>query len=235
MTPPGFGAFEIVTETFNYLYMHKFDRIIVPDAADPTENLSGRLSHEMRFLKAPQKVYYAGVLTSVARMNVVQDVDLFISISGPDPPRAQMEEFILAQVGKLDLPRIVITLGKPEDRGVRQLSDRVTVYGFLDRARQQEMLNRAKMVACRSGYTTMMELAELGRKALIIPTPGQTEQEYLGRYCRERGIFHSVSQYELDLVRDVEIAGRMTGLTFSTDTQANVERLYHDLFAPILE
>jgi len=189
----------------------------------------------MRFLKAPRKVYYAGVLSSAARMNVPQDVDLFVSISGPDPPRAQMEELILGQVGKLDLARIVVTLGKPEVRGVQQISGRVTVHGFLDRAGQQEMLNRAKMVVCRSGYTTMMELAELRRKALVIPTPGQTEQEYLGRYYRERGFFHSVSQYDLDLVRDLEIARRMTGVTFSTDTQANVERLYRDLFAPVLE
>jgi len=235
MTPPGFGTFEIVTETFNYLYMRKFDRIIVPDAADPTENLSGRLSHDMRFLKAPRKVYYAGVLSSVARLDAPQDVDLFISLSGPDPPRAQMEAFILAQVGKLDLPRIVVTLGKPEARGVQPLSDRVTVYGFLDRAGQQEMLNRAKIVVCRSGYTTMMELAELGRKALLIPTPGQTEQEYLGRTCRERGFFHAVSQYDLDLVRDLQIARRTTGVPFACNTQANVERLYNDLFAPVLD
>jgi len=235
MTPPGLGPFEIVTETFNYLYMHKFDRIIVPDAADPAENLSGRLSHEMRFLKAPRKVYYAGVLSSVARLDVPQDVDLFISISGPDPPRAQMEALILGHVRELDMGRIVVTLGKPEARGVQSLTDRVTVYGFLDRAGQQEMLNRAKMVVCRSGYTTMMELAELRKRALIIPTPGQTEQEYLGRYCRERGFFHSVSQYELDLVRDVEIARQTTGAPMMCHTQANVERLYHDLFAPVLE
>ena len=80
-----------------------------------------------------------------------------------------------------------------------------------------------------------MELAELGKKALFIPTPGQTEQEYLGRYYEDRGYFHSVSQYELDMERDVEKARQMTGVPFAHDTQANLERLYKDLFAPVLD
>jgi len=188
----------------------------------------------MRWLK-PEKIFYAGVLASVARMDVPRDVDLFISISGPEVQRVGLERIILGQVRQVDLPRIVITLGKPEVMDVRPLSDRITVYGFLDRAGQQEMMNRAHLVVCRSGYTTVMELAELGKKALLIPTPGQTEQEYLARYYAQRGFFHAVSQYNLDLVRDIEKARQTTGAPFACDTRANVERLYHDLFAPILD
>jgi len=92
------------------------------------------------------------------------------------------------------------------------VSGNTTVYGYLDRQGQQEIMNRAKLVVCRSGYTTVMELAELGKKALFIPTPGQTEQEYLGRYYAELGWFHSVSQYELDLRRDIAKAQAMTGV-----------------------
>jgi hypothetical protein len=69
----------------------------------------------------------------------------------------------------------------------------------------------------------------------MIPTPGQTEQEYLGRYYQEKGFYHSVSQYSLDLPRDIELARQMTGVPFKTNTQGNLERLYNDLFAPILD
>ena len=234
MTPPGFGFFERVTERFNYHYLRRFDRVIVPDNADPERNLSGRLSHDLR-LMAPEKIYYAGVLSSVSRTDVPQDVDLFVSISGPEPPRTQMERLILDHVGEVRADRIVIALGQPEVKEKRQLDARTTVYGFLDRAGQQEMMNRARMIICRSGYTTVMELAELGKKALLIPTPGQTEQEYLGRYYAERGLFHTVSQYELDLPRDVEKAQAMSGVPFKADTRANVERLYKDLLEPALE
>ena len=235
MTPPSIHYMDTVTEFFNYLYLAPFDRVIVPDVAHPTENLSGRLSHQTRWLKPSGKVYYAGVMSSTARMNVPQDVDLFISVSGPEPQRTQLEQIILQRAPDVRADRIVIALGKPETRETRRLNERITVHSFLDRAGQQEMLNRARLVVCRSGYTTVMELAELGKKALMIPTPGQTEQEYLGRYYAERGYFHSVSQYELDLERDVEKARQMTGVPFACDTRANVERLYRDLFAPALE
>ena len=235
MTPPGLEAFERLTEFFNYVHLNPFDRIIVPDAADLEQNLSGRLSHDMRHLRDSPKVYYAGPLSSVRKMDVEQDVDLFISISGPEPPRTQLENTILEKVREVEADRIVVALGKPEVTETREIDGRIEVHGFLDRAKQQEMLNRARFVVCRSGYTTVMELAELGRKALFIPTPGQTEQVYLGRYYEERGFFHTVGQYEMDLPSDIEKARTYTGPPFPTDTRANVERLYQDLFAPVLD
>jgi uncharacterized protein (TIGR00661 family) len=235
MTPPSIHYMDFLTEFFNYIYLAPFKGIIVPDMPHPTQNMAGRLAHDLHWLKHSKKVYYAGVLSSVKKMDVPQDIDLFFSISGPEPQRTQLEKIILDRVGDVKAGRIVVTLGKPEVKEVRQIGDRITVYGFLDRTRQTEMMNRAQMVICRSGYTTVMELAELGKKALFIPTPGQTEQEYLGRYYEDRGYFHSVSQFELDLPRDIERARQMTGLPFTSNTQANVERLYQDLFAPVLD
>jgi len=235
MTPPGLEAFERVTEFFNWVYLRPFERIIVPDAADAAENLSGRLSHDLRYLRRSRRVYYAGPLSSVRRMDGAQDVDLFLSISGPEPPRTQLERTILEKVQEVEGDRIVVALGKPEVTETREIDGRIEVHGFLDRPRQQEMLNRARFVVCRSGYTTVMELAELGRKALFIPTPGQTEQVYLGNYYEERGYFHTVDQYDLDLPRDIEKAKTYTGAPFENDTRANVERLYADLFAPVLD
>jgi uncharacterized protein (TIGR00661 family) len=234
MTPPAISYMDFLTEFFNYLYLAPFDRIIVPDVDDPKVNLAGRLAHDMRWLKSSKKVYYAGIISSVVKREVPQDIDLFISISGPEPQRTQLEKIIFDRVDEVKAGRIVITLGKPEVKETRELSDRITVHGFLDRDGQGEMMNRAQLVVCRSGYTTVMELAELGKKALFIPTPGQTEQEYLGRYYAERGYFHSVSQYELDLVRDIERARQMTGAPFVSDTRENVARLYEEVFKPAL-
>ena len=96
------------------------------------------------------------------------------------------------------------------------------------------MLNRAKMIVARTGYTTVMELAELKKKALLIPTPGQTEQEYLGWLYRQEKLFHCVSQYELDILRDVEIARKFPGVNWDCSTEKSVKRLYNDILAPIL-
>jgi uncharacterized protein (TIGR00661 family) len=231
--PSALRPFRFVAELFNYFYHRRFRAVIVPDYADPVENLSGRLAHGLWFARR-RRIYYAGILSSVRRMDVAEDVDVFISISGPEPQRTELERIVLERVGECPGKRIVVTLGKPEVKEVRRIGERIMVHGFLDRAGQEEMMNRAKLTVCRSGYTTVMELAELGKKALFIPTPGQTEQEYLARYYARRGWFHSASQYSLDLPRDIARARGMAGLPFRADTRANVEKLYAEVFGPAL-
>ena len=73
-------------------------------------------------------------------------------------------------------------------------------------------MNRSRLMITRPGYTTIMELAVLGKKALLIPTPGQTEQVYLASYHSKKGNFYSVSQEKLNLARDVEEAKRYPGI-----------------------
>jgi len=74
------------------------------------------------------------------------------------------------------------------------------------------MLNRARVIVTRSGYTTLMELAELGKRALFVPTPGQSEQEYLARFHRARGHVWSTTQRELDIPADVQHAQAASGI-----------------------
>lgn len=233
MVPKLLRSWEFVTESWNARFQGRFRRVIVPDYADPAVCLSGRMSHGLSRLP-PSKLYYAGILASVERMDVEEDVDVFVSVSGPEPQRTEFERIVMDRIEDVPGDRIEIALGKPEVREKPRVNGRITVHGYLDREAQQRMLNRARMVVCRSGYTTLMELAELGKKALLVPTPGQTEQEYLAEYHAERGFFHAVSQYDLDLRRDLKRASEMTGIPFRTETRADVERLYEDIFEPVL-
>jgi UDP-N-acetylglucosamine:LPS N-acetylglucosamine transferase len=61
----------------------------------------------------------------------------------------------------------------------------------------KEIISGSDNIITRSGYSTIMELVSLNCTALIIPTPGQTEQEYLAEYLSEKGWFYSVSQSEI--------------------------------------
>jgi hypothetical protein len=91
-------------------------------------------------------------------------------------------------------------------------------------------MNRARFLISRSGYTTMMEMAELEKKhGLFTPTPGQTEQEYLSRYYARKGWFLSRSQYKLNLTSDVPIAMKCQGFPRMTKTKENIRRLYEDV------
>ena len=59
------------------------------------------------------------------------------------------------------------------------------------------MVTGSDSIISRSGYTTIMELISMNCAALLIPTPGQTEQEYLAEYLSEKGWFHTISQSEI--------------------------------------
>lgn len=221
-------------EMWNERMLAPFERIIVPDYADPEECLSGRMSHSLLRIR-PSQVYYAGILSGIEKMPLPKDVDVFISVSGPEPQRVDFEQVIMEHLGEFDGQRVVVTLGKPEERRTWRMGKNITVHSYLDRRQQAEMMNRARMIVCRSGYTTLMELAELRKQALLIPTPGQSEQEVLAAMHRNRERFHAVQQTELDLQRDLATAAKRPGFTFGTPTEENLERLYEDVFSPILD
>ncbi|HLW00628.1 MAG TPA: glycosyltransferase [Ktedonobacterales bacterium] len=186
-------------EYFNYRAFAPFTRLIVPDFA--VDSLSGALSHDLRFV-APERLAYIGPLSSVRRRPVAEDLDYFITISGPEPQRGMLEQRLLEQAPLLP-GHGVMALGRP-GAGFLGWHGNCRVYGYLDRAAQEETLNRARLVVSRSGYSTLMELAELGKRALLIPTPGQTEQEYLGRYHQQRGAAPMVEQSVLQLASDMQ-------------------------------
>ncbi|HVC32055.1 MAG TPA: glycosyltransferase [Chloroflexota bacterium] len=195
-------------------------RFVVPDFEK--NGLSGELSHHLRFVR-PEDVAYIGILSGVRRQSVPQDVDCYVSISGPEPQRTILEKIVLRQV--YDLPgRVVVSLGKPDEERQSWSRGGVTVYSYVNRCQQGDLLNRARLVVSRSGYTTMMELAELGKRALLIPTPGQTEQEYLAELHRHRGTFYSVPQTRVDLPRDLALAGDYPGYVPEHTTEDSIAR-----------
>jgi UDP-N-acetylglucosamine:LPS N-acetylglucosamine transferase len=66
------------------------------------------------------------------------------------------------------------------------------------------MIRGAKMIISRPGYSSVMEFISCGKYALFVPTPGQTEQEYLARYFRHKRYFNFVPQEKMDLKHDLE-------------------------------
>ena len=205
--PVRIEVFERVTEGFNYLFRKNFCKFLVPDWEK--NGLSGDLSHNLRYFKKGM-VEYLGPVCDLKKRDLPEDIDYFISISGPEPQRTILERKIMDQIFTLK-GKIVVTLGKPEEKREKTYSN-IKVFSYLDREKQEEMMNRSRLVITRPGYTTIMELAALGKKALLIPTPGQTEQVYLANYHKEKGNFYSVSQEKLNLATDVEEAKRYPGI-----------------------
>jgi UDP-N-acetylglucosamine transferase subunit ALG13 len=204
------GLTESVAEWGQRRLLRGFTKILIPDV-EADGGLSGWLGHDPDFDWGAGRLVYIGPLSSVSRMEVEQDIDVFFSVSGIEPQRGLLEKLVLESLPKLS-GRIVVTLGQPGNGDRCREIAGATVYGYLDRERQAEMLNRARLVMTRSGYTTLMELAGLGRKALFVATPGQSEQEYLARFHRERGHVWSVEQKRLDIPADLERARAARGI-----------------------
>jgi len=200
-----------------------YRKVLIPDAAEDG-GVSGDLGHDPDLDWGEGRLVYLGPLSGVRRMDVPEDVDYFFSVSGIEPQRTLLERKVLKALPKLE-GRIVVTLGRPEADGEKREIDGATVYGYLDRGKQAEMLNRARVTITRSGYTTLMELAELGKRALFVPTPGQSEQEYLAKFHCEKGHVWSTTQRKLDLPRDLARADASAGIP-KLSTEKAVERFF---------
>lgn len=120
--------------------------------------------------------------------------------------------------------KIVIAGGNP-DGEPGNFSGNVEYHTFLDTKQQEDIMNRAKFIIARPGYTTIMELAELNKtKVLLVPTPGQTEQEYLAYHCERAKYFHHVSQYRLKLKKHIRRTKKSRGFNPPWKTEESVRR-----------
>jgi len=220
MNPLRIKIFESGSEIFNLFFFKRFCGVIVPDFFK--NNLSGDLSHNLNHIDE-KKIHYAGVLSDFKKINKSKNIDYFISISGPEPQRTILEEKLLTQICDLK-GKIVVTLGKTEKMD-KFKKDGIETYSFLPSDKREEFLNRTKLVVARSGYSTILDLAVIGAKALMIPTPGQVEQEYLAEYHDKKGNFYNVNQNKIDLLFDVEIAKKRTGITRECNVDKSVENI----------
>jgi UDP:flavonoid glycosyltransferase YjiC (YdhE family) len=189
---------ELGLERFNARAFSPYTRILVPDFEH--DDLSGDLSHGLRFYP-PDQVRYLGLLSSVPRLDLRPDLDAFISISGPEPQRTILERTILRQLGTV-VGRGLVALGRPGMPQRGQVNG-WEIAGYLGRREQADAMNRCRLAVIRAGYSTIMELAEIGKAAVLIPTPGQTEQEYVTGYHAALGHHFSAEQATLDLAETI--------------------------------
>jgi len=234
--PLVFWPVELLAVAMNGFLHGKYLNVIVPDNPPGPVSLAGKLSRPGT-KETKKRVYFSGILTSTHQRVTGEDLDYLVMISGPEPQRTRLEKILLNQIGDLDGTSVVL-LGSPRNHDKQQQSEQCRVIPYASTEEKEVLMNRAKCIICRSGYTSIMEIAELSKRhALFIPTPGQTEQEYLSWYYEQKGWFHSQSQYHLHLAEDIRLARqpRYTGFPEVTRTRENIDRLYNQVLAGYLE
>lgn len=224
--PPALERLEGLPAQLNFHYHRQYRRVIIPDLPGPRGGLlSGKLS---RLPHDRNRYVYGGLLSSVCKYSGDESLDLLVTISGPEPQRTLLEEKILAGIDRVP-GRKVVVLGKSESADLLLDRPDLKIYAHLPRETMSRLFNQARMVVSRPGYSTLMELAELGKPALLIPTPGQTEQTYLAEYMLENRWFYSVSQAQLELPRDLETARQYPGLFYPEITRHSVRTIFENV------
>ncbi len=166
------------------LVWQRFDEVWVPDYAQAEHSLSGALSHSDRSVS--ERIRYIGPLS---RLHPVSEpdttYDTVLLLSGPEPQRTLLEQQQLAAL-QHQKERVLVVRGRVGEPMVRWQHDNITLVPHLPDHQLAAFLQGCHTIICRSGYSSVMDLAALGvlEKAHFCPTPGQSEQEYLAAWLQ---------------------------------------------------
>ncbi|HUR64958.1 MAG TPA: glycosyltransferase [Chitinophagaceae bacterium] len=182
---------ERILQKRNYKYIRRFTVCWVPDQEGEI-NLSGELSHPLK--KPPIPVKYIGPLSRFTKKNIpVQKKHMLVILSGPEPQRSMFENIIALQISHYEGTATVVR-GLPGSKNLIPSTNMIRFYNHLSSEDLNDEMEQAEYVISRSGYSTVMDAMILEKKCIFIPTPGQTEQEYLGNYLMNNKIALSVNQ-----------------------------------------
>jgi uncharacterized protein (TIGR00661 family) len=176
----------------------KFNACWVPDV-EGKPNLTGKLGH---LKKSKLNIKYLGPLSRFEKMDVPIIYDLMVLLSGPEPQRTLLEERLLGELQQFQ-GKILFVGGKIEASQTKEVitteKGSLLHINFMQSHELQTALNQSAKVLCRSGYTTVMDLAKLEKKAFFIPTPGQYEQEYLAKRMEKQNLVPYCDQDDFTL------------------------------------
>lgn len=191
-----------ISSKIHQRFIKKFNECWVPDF-EKKPNLTGKLGH----LKNPSfSIKYLGPLSRLNIQKAEKKYDLMIILSGPEPQRTLLENLLLQKINLLD-KKILFVKGIVNDKQLITEIEDITFYNFMTSTEIEKAFNESDVILCRSGYTTIMDLVKLNKKAFLIPTPGQTEQEYLARRLKKNGHFPYSKQedFEVEMLDEIDL------------------------------
>ncbi len=186
----------------------KYTECWIPDYPGK-ENLSAGLGH---YEPLPGNSYYVGPLSRFRKFKGVRrQYDLIAILSGPEPQRTMLEQVVMSQIQQSSVKALVVR-GVTDATTGKRITGNLTVVSYLTSSELNKAILASEVVLSRPGYSTIMDLAVLGSKAIFIPTPGQTEQEYLARLYSSQKIFYCERQTDFQLSRAMSQVRTFAGI-----------------------
>lgn len=208
-----------ITSKIHQNIIKKFSGCWIPDF-EGTPNLAGDLSH---ITSKKFNLKYIGPLSRMRQKANGIKYELMIILSGPEPQRTLLEERLKTEIETYP-KNVVFIKGLVEKEQKKEQVKNVTYYNFMNSRQLERTFNESSLVLCRSGYTTVMDLAKLEKKAFFIPTPGQYEQLYLAKKLKEEGLAPFSFQEEFKIADIAEVA-KYKGL-LSSPNEINWSELF---------
>ena len=189
-----------LTSKLHQNVIKKFKECWVPDM-ERIPYLTGELGH---LKNSSINIKYIGPLSRLQKKETAKKFDLMIILSGPEPQREILEEKLKKEVLNFS-GRALFIKGIVEKNQTKEQIDNVTFFNFMSSIELEQAFNESEMLLCRSGYTTIMDLVKLQKKAFFIPTPGQYEQEYLAQKFKAEGLVPYANQEDFKIENIQEI------------------------------
>lgn len=209
-----FRWLENLIQKINYRYINRYTECWVPDVESKV-NVAGLLSHPP--LRPSIPVRYIGLLSRFElKKDEEKKYDYLFIISGPEPQRTVFEKKILQTIPRLN-GKSVMLRGKPGEKEMPEVLPNCFVKNHAATHELKKLLNESEFIISRCGYTTVMEILSSHKKAILIPTPGQTEQEYLAKHLMKQQWCYSFQQKD-NFLEQIENAKKFPFQFPSIDT-----------------
>jgi len=197
---------EKILQQWNYKFINRFNECWIPDE-EGENNLAGELSHPSKLPKVQLK--YIGPLSRLSSFSPlggggIKD-HLLIILSGPEPQRTILENKIVDEIANYPATATIVR-GLPGEKDIIPSTNTIHFYNHLSSEELNSEAMKAEFIISRSGYSTIMDIAALQKKSILIPTPGQTEQEYLANHLMKKQFAFCVDQNNFSVLKNVEEA-----------------------------
>lgn len=211
-----------------YGYIGKYDACWVPDLIDNERGLSGALGHPE--IKPPIAPRYIGWMSrfETDKMPEITHYKCLIILSGPEPQRSILENMLVKQLQQ-SKHQVILIRGLPNENSSLDLPKNITVFNHLSSKDMLKAYVNSEYLISRSGYSTLMDAYILQKKSIFIPTPGQTEQEYLGKRLAGKNMALVYKQVEFNLETALIAASKFT-FHFPLNTMNNLLEMAVDNF-----
>ncbi len=202
-----FGWLAGIANAVNRFMLRRFDQCWIPDLTGNV--LSGDLSKDQ-----DEKCRMVGILSRFERNDnttIEKKWKVLAVVSGPEPQRSVFEVILRTQLSRINKPSLLVK-GLPGELTFTKANEYLHEVNHLNATELQAACESAEFVICRSGYSTVMDLAIVGQhNCIMVPTPGQPEQEYLADKLNAERIVYAVAQHEFNLESALQVVRSRKG------------------------